>query len=191
MQEQLHKLDVRREEVRGAGGAEVEGRSQQCCQRAQLAGSRAGPLQAGGRGSCGAHRGAARPQLAQTERERVCGRPCAPVLCTQVLLTLYANIVERWSAADESEVASDAAALDADAAFSGSLLSLEERGLGGEDGAVAGILAAAAEHAGAPGSRPALCPSAASLLLGWRDAWRARPVLQCPLPAGVLLRSAR
>lgn len=73
-------------------------------------------------------------------------------LFPQVLLTLYANIVERWPAAyDEDEQGEpapppDAATLESDAAFCSSLSSLGERGLA-EEPAMAAILAAAGQHA--------------------------------------------
>ncbi len=74
----------------------------------------------------------------------------------QVLLTLYANIVERWPAtdADSEEPASDGGAaaaagpaLELDAAFCSTLATLQDQGLAGDDDALAQILALAAQQA--------------------------------------------
>ncbi|GAB4812978.1 hypothetical protein N2152v2_000024 [Parachlorella kessleri] len=74
----------------------------------------------------------------------------------EVLLTLYANIVERWPAtdADGEEPASDGGAaaaagppLELDAAFCSTLATLQDQGLAGDDDALAQILALAAQQA--------------------------------------------
>lgn len=68
-----------------------------------------------------------------------------------MLLTLYANIVERWGggAGDEEGAAaasSSPGGLEADAAFCASLAGLLDRGLA-EEAALAEVVGAAAQHA--------------------------------------------
>lgn len=181
LQEQKHKLDVRREEVR----LQERGLGRRRGREGSRGGERAVQTAAPAGLAPAAHRqhAPAAFRASQSLTARLVDQCTEVLLLAQVLLTLYASVVERFSAADETTPADDAAAVEGDAAFAAALLSLQERGLGGEEAAVGEILAAAAEHAGGWCAALSPCwwhcswlPTALRFLHSWHQWGQRMPV---------------